>query len=125
MRTGPGDRFPIKWVYQERHYPVEIIDEYELWRQIREMDGTTGWVHRRMLSGERYVVMKQEGNVLIKPTKEAKTTAVAQKGTIGKIEKCPPESHYCQIAFTHNEHTIEGWVNRDSFFGVYPNEIIK
>ncbi len=125
MRTGPGDRFPIKWVYQERHYPVEIIDEYELWRQIREMDGTTGWVHRRMLSGDRYVVMKNEGTVLQKPENGAKTIAIAQKGTIGKIDKCPGETRYCQIEFMYNERTIDGWVHRDSFFGVYPNEIIK
>ena len=42
LRTGPGNRYPIMWVYQEKGYPVEVIDEYELWRQIREVDGTTG-----------------------------------------------------------------------------------
>ena len=29
MRTGPGEKYPIKWVYKEKHFPVEIIDEYE------------------------------------------------------------------------------------------------
>ena len=54
LRTGPGNRYPIKFVYRMKNYPVEVIDEYELWRQIREVDGTVGWVHRRMLSSGRY-----------------------------------------------------------------------
>ena len=45
LRTGPGERFPIQWVYQEKHYPVEVLDYFDIWRQIRELDGTIGWVN--------------------------------------------------------------------------------
>ena len=42
LRTGPGDRYPIMWVYQEKNYPVEVLESFEHWRQIREVDGTIG-----------------------------------------------------------------------------------
>ena len=49
MRAGPGERFPILWVFQEKNYPVEVLDSFEIWRQIRDKDGTVGWVHQNKL----------------------------------------------------------------------------
>src|SRR5690606_22259481 len=57
VRTGPGTRYPIQWVYLRRGWPVEVIEEYELWLQIRDIDGDTGWVHRNLLSGRRTLVI--------------------------------------------------------------------
>jgi SH3-like domain-containing protein len=30
MRAGPGERFPIEWVYKRKGYPIQIIDSFEL-----------------------------------------------------------------------------------------------
>lgn len=125
LRTGPGDRFPIKYVYRQKHYPVEIIDEYELWRQIREVDGTIGWVHRRMLTGVRYALITKEASLLKKPQENAKTKAIVQKNVLGKIESCPAQSDFCEITFDFDEKKIKGWMKKDTFFGVYPNEVVK
>lgn len=125
LRTGPGNRFPIKYVYKMKYYPVEIIDEYELWRQIRERDGTIGWVHRRMLSGARYILMTKDDNLLKKPEEKSKIIAIAQKGTLAQVEACPFQNDYCQVVFQYNDRKLRGWVNKESFYGVYPNEVIK
>ena len=39
-RSGPGARYPIEWVYRQKGAPVEIIAEFELWRKIRDWDGS-------------------------------------------------------------------------------------
>jgi SH3-like domain-containing protein len=28
LRTGPGDRYPVSWVYMRKGLPVEVIREY-------------------------------------------------------------------------------------------------
>ena len=33
IRTGPALKYPIKWVYQRPHMPIEIIGEFDTWRQ--------------------------------------------------------------------------------------------
>ena len=53
MRVGPGSRYPIEWVYTRRGMPVEIVAEYELWRKVRDVDGTEGWVLKHMVSSKR------------------------------------------------------------------------
>lgn len=120
LRTGPGDRYPISWVYMEKGYPVEVIDEFELWRQIREVDGTTGWVHRTQIVGIRNAVVLEEDRLTTKPAMEARTIAIVQKGTIGKIEKCPKNSDFCLLSFGDTK----GWMRKKLFFGVYPNEVV-
>src|SRR5512147_2561435 len=53
LRAGPGKDYPILWVYQRKGLPVEIIQEFDTWRRIRDRDGTVGWVQQNLLSGKR------------------------------------------------------------------------
>jgi len=125
LRTGPGSRYPIKFVYRVKNYPVEIIDEYELWRQIREIDGTIGWVHRRMLSGVRYILVTEEAALHKKENEKSPIIAHVQKNVLGKIKECPKQSNLCLVEFTFQDDTYKGWMNKNSFYGVYPHEIIQ
>ena len=60
-RSGPGSRYPIEWVYKQKGAPVEIIAEFELWRKIKDWEGTESWVHKAMLSGRRFVKVVNAG----------------------------------------------------------------
>ena len=33
--------------------PVEIIQEFDTWRKIRDVDGSEGWLHQNLLQGKR------------------------------------------------------------------------
>ena len=57
LRQGPGTEYPTAWVFQRAGLPVEVIKEFESWRQVRDAEGTTGWVLGSMLSGRRTAVM--------------------------------------------------------------------
>ncbi|MCK4866406.1 MAG: SH3 domain-containing protein, partial [Alphaproteobacteria bacterium] len=50
VRSGPGKRYPVRWVFVQSGIPVEILAEYENWRQIRDWEGQEGWIHAAMLS---------------------------------------------------------------------------
>ncbi|WP_083301910.1 SH3 domain-containing protein [Kozakia baliensis] len=66
MRKGPGQRYPIEWVYHRRGLPVEVEREFDVWRLIEDSDGTKGWVHQATLVGQRTFVipgLPPEGNV--------------------------------------------------------------
>ncbi|WP_421418412.1 SH3 domain-containing protein, partial [Agrobacterium tumefaciens] len=56
MRIGPSTDYAVSWMYMKSGMPVEIIQEYENWRRIRDADGTEGWVNQALLSGERTAV---------------------------------------------------------------------
>ncbi|MBO6290369.1 MAG: hypothetical protein IJ738_04790 [Alphaproteobacteria bacterium] len=122
-RSGPGSRYPIEWVYKQKGAPVEIIAEFELWRQIRDWEGAQSWVHKAMLSGRRFVRVTKPGqnNIYSKPETESQIVAYVEDGVVGEIDKCPAQSSMCLIKFDN----IRGWMPRSALFGIYEDEVIK
>src|SRR5690606_22976961 len=49
MRSGPGTRYPIKWVYTRKGLPMRVEAEFDIWRKVRDRDGEVGWVHGSLL----------------------------------------------------------------------------
>ena len=122
-RSGPGTRYPIEWVYKQKHAPVEIVSEFELWRKLKDWDGSDTWVHKAMLQNNRDRKITKPGvsNIYAKPQADSKIIAKVENEVIGHVEKCPEEKDFCLIKFS----TIEGWVNRSDLYGIYPNEVIN
>lgn len=61
LRAGPGQRYPIQWVYHRRGLPVMIEREFDVWRLIEDTDGVKGWVHQATLVGSRDFVIPTPG----------------------------------------------------------------
>ena len=121
-RSGPGKKYPIEWIYKQKGAPLEIINEFELWRQVRDWEGSVSWIHKTLLTGKRFAKVITPGinNIYQRPDSEAKIVAKVEDGAIGEIKKCPKKSEFCLIKF----ESIEGWVNKKNVFGVYENEVL-
>lgn len=122
-RSGPGARYPIEWVYMQKNAPVEIIAEFELWRKIKDWQGSESWVHKSMLSGRRNVKVTAPGenNLYDKPDSQSKVIAKVEDEVVGEVKKCPEGNNFCLIKFS----SIEGWIPKSNLFGVYPKEVIE
>ena len=120
VRTGPGVQYPIEWVFTRRHLPVEVIEQYEYWRKIRDVEGATGWVHNSTITGKRYALVTGDVRSLRrKPEPGAPEAARLEPGVIGQILEC--EGSFCRI----DAGGVKGWLGRNEFWGAYPNEQIK
>lgn len=53
MRAGPGQRFPILWVYHRRGMPVRVEREFDVWRLVEDQTGQKGWMQQATLAGGR------------------------------------------------------------------------
>ena len=117
VRAGPGTRYPIKWVFQRKTLPVQIIAESDTWRKIRDFEGIEGWVHQRMLSGRRRAVVTGAIQQLKRePQETAKTVALLEPGVILRLEKC--SGAWCLV----EGGSYEGWIGRQSIWGVDAND---
>ncbi len=120
LRTGPGARYPVDWVFKRKNLPVEVLAEFEHWRKIRDVDGTEGWVHQSMLSSRRYAVVVGETRALrrqAEPT--APSVARVERGVLGQIVEC--QDRWCRL----DVGGFKGWLLRSEIWGVYPNETLK
>lgn len=118
MRVGPGERYPITYVYTRKQLPVEIIEEFAHWRRIRDPHGSTGWVHKNLLSGLRSVLItKQAADLRTKPQDSARVHVRVGTGRIGIVHSCVPD--WCAVEIDG----YEGWVNKADFWGATREEV--
>ena len=119
LRRGPGTNYQAEWEYKRRDLPVEIVGEYQVWRQIRDMDGTLGWVHSATLTGRRTFVVKAN-EVLLRRRAEADATPVARlmPGVVGRIRACAERVPWCEVSTGE----YRGFVPRAAIWGVNAEE---
>ncbi len=122
-RSGPGIRYPIEWVYMQKDAPVQIIAEFELWRKIKDWQGSESWMHKSMLSGKRTVKVTTPGqnNIYDKPDYQSKIIAKVEDDVVGEVVKCPKDNRFCLVKFG----SIEGWIPKNNVFGIFSDEIIE
>lgn len=120
VRTGPGTRYPISWVYRRAGMPVEVVDEFDMWRKISDAEGTTGWVHKTMLEGKRSVVIKGKKSrmVRIDAEKDAKPILKVEPTVVARLVECTKD--WCRIQVSGHK----GWIEKSALWGVYPSEIM-
>ena len=119
LRTGPGDRYPIEWVLTRKEMPVEITGQLEHWRRIRDWEGTSGWVHERMLTGKRAIIVKGGVRpVLRQPDPAAAVIARAEPGVVGRLLEC--RGVWCKV----ETGEVTGWMRRSDVWGIYPEETV-
>lgn len=118
LRTGPGMRYPIRIVLKRDGLPVEVVREFDVWRQIRDIDGDEGWVHKTMLSGRRAVIVKGGMQTLVRKPDDMRPVVRLEPGVVAGLEKCKKE--WCELSVAG----YDGWLKRTDIWGVYPNEKI-
>jgi len=122
LRSGPGTRYPIDWVYHRVNLPVQIEREFEVWRLIEDQDGVKGWVHQATLTGRRSFVVKGDEQVL-RHTASATAAPVARlkPGVIGQIRSCDGKAEWCEVQV----NDYRGFLKRTDLYGLYPGESVN
>jgi len=108
VRTGPGTRYPVDWVFKRKGMPVEIVAEYENWRKIRDWQGASGWVHQSLLTGKRSFIIPAKSASLHKtPANAAEVVAKLEPEVMGEIRSCSGE--WCRVRVSSG---VSGWLER-------------
>lgn len=125
MRVGPGTQYEVEWIYLKPGLPMEIIQEYDNWRRVRDAHGAEGWIHHALLSGRRTGVIapwfqgrETTFSLLAEPREGARTIALVGAGAIGEVVMC--NGQWCRMTFSG----YKGWMEQDAIWGVYPGETI-
>ncbi|MCQ8782991.1 SH3 domain-containing protein [Mangrovibrevibacter kandeliae] len=123
LRVGPGRDYAVSWLYLKRGLPVEIVQEYDLWRRVRDSEGTEGWVYHSLLTGERTAIaapwLKGKSatiDVHRSPADDAPLVAQMEPGVVTHVEEC--SNGWCEIKVADRD----GFVQQHEIWGVYPDE---
>ena len=111
-----------------RQLPVEIVREFEGWRQVRDSEGAEGWVLQSLVSGRRTaLIMPWEAHkaksakieLLSEHREGARAVAIVEAGVIANIRSC--DSRWCYVSVGD----FRGYIQQKRLWGVYPGEILR
>ena len=120
VRSGPGIRYPISWVFVRRGLPVEITAEFEFWRKIRDRDGAEGWIHQSLISGRRTALVAGALRALRDDASASSSIVLyAEPGVQGDVLSC--RASWCEIRIAGQV----GWMPKDHLWGVRADETIE
>ena len=119
LRVGPSTNYPIRLKYITQNLPVEIIDEFDVWRQARDHNGTIGWLHKSLIKGERYILTsyKNEKEINLYNRPNGKIIGIIKKNNILDLKMCI--INWCKVS----QNKIKGWLLKKNVWGVYDFEI--
>lgn len=129
LRTGPGKDYPTQWVYRRAGLPLEVIKEFEGWRQVRDAEGVSGWVSQSLISGRRTALVlpwevKSGSPPPRVPLREddsegARPAAMVEAGVIANVQSC--DSQWCYVTID----TFRGYLEQGKLWGIYQGEVVK
>jgi SH3-like domain-containing protein len=118
MREGPSDMHRVKWIYQHKGLPLEVIATFDVWRRVRDMDGEVGWMHMALLTRDRTAVVTggPGAEVHARDDTTSQILARAAPGAIGRLLGCGMVA--CQVEFAG----VEGWIARARLWGIHAGD---
>ena len=132
VRKGPGTDYPVAWVVEKVGLPVEIIKEFENWRQVRDSEGAEGWVLQNLLSGRRTALVapwdlkaatgtpKPEPTPLHDGASRGSTVVeLIGPGVLANVLSC--DGTWCQVSIRDQR----GYIEQSHLWGVYKGEPVR
>jgi SH3-like domain-containing protein len=127
VRVGPGQKYDIAWTYLKSGIPVEIVQEFDTWRKIRDADGEEGWIHQNLLTGTRagYVTpLIANGEIALRASQSDESGVRARLGAGLKVTISECDGAWCQVSASGQGSSVySGYLHQEELWGVYPDEV--
>ena len=112
LRQGPSFDYPVKLIYKKKYLPVIILNKVETWRQVKDHQNNSGWIHISQLSKRKSAININENSIVYKnPTIYSKPIVKLKIGRLVLITKCKKE--WCQI----KTGDYKGWTLKKFLWG--------
>jgi SH3-like domain-containing protein len=127
-RQGPGLDHKVLWIYRRAGLPLEVVREFEGWRQVRDSDGAESWVVRSLLSDRRTALVMpwetrkpepQKSELRADDKDTAAVVAIVEAGVIANIRSC--DTRWCHVSVGD----YRGYIAQSRLWGVYPGESVR
>jgi SH3-like domain-containing protein len=130
VRVGPGERYSVAWIYVKAGTPVEIVQEFDTWRKIRDADGSEGWIHQNLLSGKRAGLTRvtdESKQLALLANRNGDSNVRAWLGPNYRVDIKECDGAWCEVNATYqpsqgNSSTYSGFLPQTSLWGVYQGE---
>ena len=114
LRQGPSFDYPIKIFYKKKFLPVLVLDKSDNFREIRDHENNSGWIHISQLSKKKAAIVIEKDLIMFKnPTIYSNPIVILKEGRLVKINKC--KETWCKVS----SDDFKGWVKNENLWGLF------
>jgi SH3-like domain-containing protein len=112
VRSGPGNQYPILWVYNRAGYPVQLLTRYDNYFKLKDVEGEEGWVYIGMVSGQATALVAGTTPAPLYRRNDASSNLVAKlaPGVVVELDDAPCTTPLCDV----NVEGLNGYVPKAS-----------
>ncbi len=116
MRSGPSLNKKVIWKLGVG-FPLKILKKKGKWIQVKDFEGTVGWVHKDVVSRSGHMIVKAQKknkgkiNIRSKPNTKSKVVAKAYYGVVFKTLDQKKD----WVKVQHGK--VVGWIKRSLLWG--------
>lgn len=118
MRSRPGSQHEVLWKLGTG-FPVEVIKTEGEWLQVKDFEGSTGWVHKKTTQKQPHMIVKvnkgSKNQIEVRSEPNATKGKVVARANYGVVFKTL-EKKGDWIKVEHDQG-VTGWVERGQLWG--------
>ena len=118
MRSGPGTKYEVLWKIGQG-FPLQVTKKSGTWLQVRDFEGSVGWVHQDVTTKEAHAVVQankgSNKNINIRSAPSTKTGSIVATATYGVVFKVLGKKNgWVQVEHANG---VKGWIREDLLWG--------
>ena len=112
MRSGPATSYNIVWELG-KGYPLMILEKKRSWLKVKDFEGDTGWVYRKLTSNKPHMIVKKKHvNIRREPNTKSRVIGKANYGVVFATIK--QQKDWAKVK---HDSGLVGWIKRDLLWG--------
>lgn len=111
VRSGPGNQYPILWVYQRAGYPVQLLARYDNYYKLRDVEGEEGWAYIGMIAPKLTGLVGGKDPAMLRKHEAPDSPVVARlaPGVVVEMIECTDSvAPVCKV----ETNGFKGWVQK-------------
>ena len=112
LRSGPATSSSIIWELG-KGYPLLILQKKKSWLKVKDFEGDTGWVYRKLTFNKPHVIVKKKNvNIRKEPSTKSSIIGKANYGVVFATVK--QQNGWAKV---RHDSGLVGWIKRDLLWG--------
>ena len=112
LRAGPGNEYPIKYVYQLKDMPLMVLGESDNWYKVKDKDNEEAWVSKNLTTKKRTLIVVNGTQIMYKkPDSKSKPLLRIEENVVLKYNKCV--DGWCKVDIAGKT----GWIEKNGIWG--------
>lgn len=116
MRTGPNNRYDIKYIYIKKNMVFKITDSFEEWYKVEDIDGEEGWIKKNLFfhsKKQKFAMIRSKDSIFCYSGRNTQAKKVFKIDYLGLVKLVECRGEWCLV----KKQDLKAWCESKFLWG--------